>query len=247
METRFDKPLDLNEWEDADDLNGRAIGTRVRRSVLKPRMVEECGDSCGGGGGSTQTPGYYMTFSRIVDRYEPWTKGDPEIELHFHGPTDAGNSQYGADLSCSGEYALPEKTFNQDNAFWNGSVLLFNQSEADAFAAQFPDGHHVIAWEDDDTACLIKSDKESLSEILITAAGAVGGAALKTGGIPGGLPFAVGIFLATIFQDANWLLSNDDILGVYVPASARGDSWSDANYTLERNGQINGRAMIVKR
>lgn len=181
METHFDKPLNMSEWTNEDDLDGKAIGTLIRRSELKPRMIveeEECGSGCGGGG-SSQTPGYYMTFSRIVDRGEPWTKGDPEIEIHFHGPTDAGNSQYGADLSCSGEHALPEKTFDQNNAFWNGSVLLFTQSEEDAFAAQFPDGHHVIAWEDDDTACLIKTDQESLSQVLINAAAAAGGAALK--------------------------------------------------------------------
>lgn len=57
----------------------------------------------------------------------------------------------------------------------------------------------------------------------------------------------MGTFLATVFEDASWLLSNDDILGVYVPASANGDSWSDANYTLVRNGEINGRAMFVQR
>jgi hypothetical protein len=248
VETRFDQPLNMSEWRNDNDLNGAAIGTLVRRRELTPRMMEECGESCGGGGGSYgyETPGYYMTFSRIVDDGEPWTKGDPEIEIHFHGPTEEGNTQYGADLSCSGEHALPEKTFDQNDAFWNGSVLLFSQTQEDEFASRFTEGHHVIAWEDDDTPCVIKQDHQTVIGVLAEAAAAAGGAALKKVGVGGAtIPLMLGTFLATALQDANWLLSNDDILGVYVPAPI--GTWSDANYTLMKGSTVNGRARFVQK
>ncbi len=188
-----------------------------------------------------------MTFSRIVDMSEDWTRGDPEIEVHVHGPVSTGDAQYGADLACSGEHALPERTFDQNTGFWNGSVLLWSTAQADNFNAQFGDGHHVLFWEDDDTACTIKLNHNTVFNMLMQTAAAVGGAALKKVGVGGGVgvTLVAATFLATAFQNASWLLSDDDFLGALVTESSHGDYWADANYTLLKGSTVNGRANII--
>ena len=249
VETRFDKPLNMSEWKNQDDQNGQSIGTLAPFNPKTKNLIA-CGDECGGGSGSYgyKPAGFYMLFSRLVDMGEPWTKGNPEIEVHVHGPTSPYNNQYGADLACSGQHALPERTFDQNNSFWNGEVLIWLQSEADNFNAQFPDGHHILFWEDDDTACRLKYDKPVLRDALSATLAVVGGAALKAGGFGGlSIPFVLASFLASDLFSADWLTSNDDYLGALVPASAHNDSWSDANYTLMKGSSVNGRAMIIVR
>ena len=248
IETRFDKPLNMAEWRNQDDLEGRAIGT-LAPSTLKPKKLIACGDECGGGGSYEYQPaGFWMTFSRLVNMGEPWTKGNPEIEVHVHGPTSQSNNQYGADLTCSGEHALPQRTFDQNSSFWNGDVLIWLQSEAENFNAQFPNGHHILFWEDDDTACSLKVDRQVVRSALSVTASIIGGAALKAGGFGGlSIPFILTSFLAADLFSADWLASNDDYLGALVPASSHNDSWTDANYTLMKGGDVNGRAMIIVR
>ena len=247
VETSFDNPLSLAEWRNQDDQNGKAIGTLVR-SNIKPNNLIECGDECGSGSGSYgyQTAGFWMLFSRLVDKGEPWTKGNPEIEVHVHGPVSQSSNQYGADLACSGEHAVPERTFDQNDSFWRGDVLIWSQTEADNFNAQFPNGHHILFWEDDDTACSLKYDRQVVRSAIAATFSVVGGAALKAGGFGAlSIPFILASFLASDLFSADWLASNDDYLGALVPASSHNDSWSDANYTLMKGGDVNGRAMII--
>lgn len=247
VETSFDKPLNMAEWKNQDDQEGRAVGTLVP-SNIKPKKLISCGEECGGGSGSYayQTAGFWMIFSRLVDTGEPWTKGNPEIEVHVHGPTSQSNNQYGADLACSGEHALPERSFDQNNSFWNGDVLIWSRAEADNFNAQFPDGHHILFWEDDDTACRLKYDRPVVRSALAATFSIIGGAALKAGGFGAlSIPFIIASFLASDLFSADWLASNDDYLGALVPAFSHGDSWSDANYTLMKGADVNGRAMII--
>ena len=250
VETRFDKPLNMSEWKNQDDQNGQSIGTLAPFNPKTKNLIA-CGEECGGGGSGSygyQTPGFRMIFSRLVNTGEPWTKGNPEIEVHVHGPTSANNSQYGADLACSGEHALPERTFDQNSGFWNGEVLIWSKTESENFDAQFPDGHHILVWEDDDTACQLKYDRPVLRQFLAATASAVGGVALKSGLIgPLSIPLILGTFLASDFFSADWLVTNDDYLGGFIPAYVRGDPWSDANYTLMKGADVNGRAMLIFR
>jgi hypothetical protein len=106
VETRFDEPMPAAGSKNVRDQGGNAIGT-LEPMVLRGSSLIACDETCsgGGGGGSTTTsvpPGLYLEFSRILDMKEPWVRGDPEIEVHIHGPTQAGEPRYGADLSCSG-------------------------------------------------------------------------------------------------------------------------------------------------
>lgn len=242
-ETRFDQPLNMLEWKNEDDQNGQAIGTLVSRRLLRPLV--ECGDNCGGGGGyGYKPPGFYMTSSHISDLHEPWTKGNPEIEVHVHGPTDVNNSQYGSDLSCSGEHALPERTFDQNDPTWNGDVLIWTEQQNTDFNALFSEGYHVLFWEDDDTACEIKTDTQVLRGALTATASLLGGVALKVAaGGPVGALWVLGTLLANEFWNASWLLTNDDFVGALVPGSDQ----SGYNYSIYDGTNLNGWAAIIVR
>jgi len=85
-----------------------------------------------------------------------------------------------------------------------------------------------------------------MAAITATAA-AVGGAALKAGWGPQGWGLIIASFLASAYNQASWLFSNDDFLGVLVPAANHGDYWYDANYTLLKGNTVNGRASIVSK
>ena len=260
VETRFNEPLDANRSQNINSRGGRAIGTMVscaedpgactgtsaKRNLGISKVIDcgFCGDS---GGSSYGTPGFYMTFSRLVDMGESWIKGSPEIEVHVQGQTSASYPIYGEDLACSGEQSLLERRFNQDGVFWNGSVLIWSQTQASTYSAQFPNGYHVMFWEDDDTACALKFDKNSLAMALTATATAVGGAALKGGWTPIGWGLIIASFLANAYSSANWLTTNDDFLGVLVPAASHGDQWYDANFTLLKGTAVNGRSYISSR
>jgi hypothetical protein len=253
VETRFDEPVDSKNSININDQGGRSIGTLrqcgedgvqcapSRLVSKKPSAIVECGDSCGGGGGGYVTPGYYMTFSRVVDAKEYWWKGEPEIEVHVHGPQSAGNSQYGADLACSGEHALSERYFDQNTGFWNGSVLIVTKAQ-DAEITQISDGYHIIFWEDDSTPCQLKTNVNSAANTVAAVAAAIGTAALKAAKW-GGWPLVGAAFLASVFPSNDWLFGNDDIIGDLVVSSS---GWADgSNYTIMDGPTINGRVKLV--
>ncbi|MCC6930143.1 MAG: hypothetical protein IT359_14255 [Gemmatimonadaceae bacterium] len=204
---------------------------------------------CGGGGGGNSTfpAGLYITFQRLVDKGEPWTLGAPEIEVHIHGPQTSSAPQYGADLACSGDRVGFPRGFNQDDAFWNGEALLFDQSQINAYNAIQSNGFNVSVWEDDNTVCQIKKEDFNLAGRLSTIASAAGGyvAVSAATGI-GPTVIAAATFLGSVYSSLTFLWTNDDFLGTYVNASAVGLSYSDANHVLYIDGgQINGRAMLI--
>ena len=257
QETDFDQPADSKKSINVDDQNGRTIGTLVscndpgnpcksRSAVqsMKPSSFVACGETCGGGGGGGGygTPGYYMTFSRIIDAKEPWWKGEPEIEVHVHAPPSAGYSQYGADLACSGEHVFnSERFFNQDDKFWNGSVLIIDKATDQIIVSQRSDGYHVIFWEDDSSPCQLKFNVDVVSNSVFAVVTAFGTAALKGGGL-GTIGLVAGAFLAGSWQNKDWILGNDDLIGVLVPSTTYWDDGS--NYTIMLGSSVNGRVRI---
>jgi hypothetical protein len=183
-----------------------------------------------------------------MDMKEPWFRGDPEIEVHIHGPTDPGNPRYGADLSCSGEHSYDRrKVFDQNGAFFNDRVLLYSAEEVSAYTAKFNDGFHVFFWEDDNEPCLIKLDNNVMLGLVKSAATAFTTVAIKL--IPGApLPLVVGVFIAAFFADSGpWLLTNDDFLGVAIDQASAGYYYPDNTHVIMDGTTFNGRATIVYR
>jgi len=248
-ETRFDQPATAG-MVNVGDLNGAAIGTLV------PAGFQPLGINCldcpvlDGGVYGPSAPtipaGLYLEFSRILDVHEPWTRGSPEIEVHIQGPTDQGNPKMGDDLSCSGEHAYDyRKAFNQDGGFWTGRVMLFSADETARFASQFTDGFHVMFWEDDDTACVLKLDNDVLIQLLKATASA-GSVAVKV--IPIQWRLVAAAFIAGVFSNpGEWLRTNDDFVGVAAPKEEFGYNYPENTHVIMEGTKLNGRATIVYR
>ena len=251
VETRFDQPMAAAASKNVRDNGGNAIGT-LERMVPNGSSLISCGETCGGGGGGSTTPpvppGLYLEFSRILDMKEPWTRGDPEIEVHIQGPRDAGSPTSGIDLSCSGEHANQyAKVFNQDNGFWEGRVMLFSRDETNAFIAKFSQGFHVLFWEDDNEPCILKLDSNTLVGVLTSTATATSTVAIKV--LPGATPGIIAaVFLGSFFASAgDWLLTNDDFVGAAVDQAAAGYYYPGNTHVIMDGTTLNGRATIVYR
>jgi len=250
VETRFDQPMTPAASRNVRDLSGTAIGT-LEPMAPKGSSLIACGETCDGGGGSISSsipPGLYLEFSRILDMKEEWFRGDPEIEVHIMGPTDAANPRYGADLSCSGEHPYDfRKVFDQNTGFWEGQVMLFSAEETVAFADKFNQGFHVLFWEDDNVPCVLKLDTNSLVELLKSTANAFSTVAIKV--FPRASPLVMaGVFLGTLFSNAGtWLLTNDDFLGAAVDQASAGYAYPGNTHVIMNGTTLNWRATIVYR
>jgi hypothetical protein len=252
VETRFDQPLPSGS-KNVGDQSGNAIGT-LEPMAIKGSSLIACGAECGGGGGGSGgsapsiAPGIYMEFSRILDLKEPWTRGEPEIEVHIQGPTSTSAPRAGEDLSCSGEHAYQyPKVFNQDNGFWEGRVMLFSRDETNAFISKFNQGFHVLFWEDDNDPCTLKLDSNALIGILTSTATATVTVAIKV--LPGSNPYLVAaVFFGTFFASAgDWLLTNDDFVGAAVDQASAGYYYPGNTHVIMDGTRLNGRATIVYR
>jgi hypothetical protein len=192
-------------------------------------------------------PGLYLEFSRILDFKEPWFRGDPELEVHIQGPTDLGNPRFGADLSCSGEHAYyPQKVFDQNSAFWTGKVQLFSAAEAQAYASKFHDGFNIMFWEDDNGECTVKTDINQLKASL--EASGRGGVALATQLLKGvSWYITAGIFVLSAVQSSDWLLTNDDFLGIAVWQANLDMAYENTTHVIMDGATLNGRAQIYWR
>jgi hypothetical protein len=252
VETRFDKPMSPGASRNVRDQGGNAIGT-LEPIELRTSSLIACNETCDGGGGSGSTgstiePGLYLEFSRILDAKEPWFRGEPEIEVHVHGPTSGASPTYGEDLSCAGEQAYEQRRkFNQDGGFWEGRVMLFSADQTIAYTSKFTEGFHVFFWEDDNEPCILKLDNNVLMDLVHSAASAFSMIAIKL--IPKAPPWLVaGAFVATLFADSgSWLLTNDDFLGIAVAQEQAGYAYPGNTHVIMDGTTLNGRATIVYR
>jgi len=134
--------------------------------------VENCtppgGSGSGGTGGlvvSGPTPGLYLTYSHFTQKFEGWLKGDPEFEFHILG--QAGTTDSLTDYQCAGEHAPAGYVFDQNDLDWSGSVMLFSQTQLDAYRAAHPgQAFRVVAVEDDNEACVIRVGDNSVTELF---------------------------------------------------------------------------------
>jgi len=138
----------------------------------KPSALIACLEYCGGGGGGgggvsppppPPPPGLYMTKAHFVEDFEGWLKGSPEFEVHILGQKGQSDSLY----QCAGEKQPGTYYFDQNDLDWSGSVMLFSQSQLDAYNAAHPGQNvRVFVVEDDDTACEIKANRDNLGNLF---------------------------------------------------------------------------------
>ena len=115
----------------------------------------------------TPPPGLYMTYAHFVQDFEGWFKGSPEFEIHILG--QAGTSDSLTDYQCAGEPAGGYYRFDQNSLDWSGQVLLFSQTQLNAYKTTHPNQNfRIIALEDDDTGCRIKFDANRFTNLQNT-------------------------------------------------------------------------------
>jgi hypothetical protein len=126
-------------------------------------------------------------------------------------------------------------------------VLLFSPEETDAYVAKFTEGFHVLFWEDDNDSCAVRLDTNSLVALLQSTAGSFSTVAIKL--LPKATwPVVAGAFVATFFANAgDWLLTNDDFLGVAVDQTSAGYNYPTNTHVIMDGTALNGRATIVYR
>jgi hypothetical protein len=215
------------------------IGT-VMRAECNPE-VTECGFG-GGGGGVPPTPsraGIYMSYAEFNDLHEPWTKGEPEIEVMAIGPNPLSNTSRLA--ACSNEVGLGRRFYDQDHTQWYGDldtddqkdVLIVDSVQLAAIYNQYPsstpeDERQVMVqwWEDDTERCFIYEDAYSnvdnyLGNILF--GGLTAGIGIKC--VIVGCPWGYAILMLQVGTGLFYFLDrlfagNDDFIGMAVGAAS---------------------------
>lgn len=206
-----------------------------------------CLSDCGGGGWvpPTTTPGLYMTKAHFVDDFEGWLKGAPEFEVHILGQKGATDSLTA--YQCAGGQAAGPYYFDQNGKDWTGSVLLFSGTQIASYNAAHPNQNfRVFFVEDDDTACLIKANKDLMGELLKAVDGAAKALAagndssnkyVKAFKRASGLQKAWSS-LASFIKTNDELVGNaveDDVVGVFYP----GYTWIVKGNSNVTNGWVN--------
>jgi hypothetical protein len=111
---------------------------------------ELCGDGGGGGGsggGDTAPPDIYpymyATSIHLDDLHEPWTRGDPEIEIHLTGSTI--DHSHPTSYACAGEYQSGARYFNMDDHDWSGSVQIASFHDVESVPVAYRDSIMTFA------------------------------------------------------------------------------------------------------
>jgi hypothetical protein len=188
----------------------------------------------GGGGGAFTPPGLYMMNSHLVETFESWTKGSPEIEVHMLGQAGASDSL--TTYSCAAEPSAGYYYFDQNGLDWSGNVLLMNQTQLDNYKRAHPNQNlRVFLVEDDDTPCQIKVDPARFTTLVKTVESAYPK-------FTGGRDTTSGIL--RIWRQANalqrllkalasFIRTNDELIGNAVASTVVGESYPNANWIVK--------------
>jgi hypothetical protein len=201
--------------------------------------------TCGGGGSGGGTanpgppPGLYLTYSHFVQDFEGWLKGSPEFEFHVLG--QAGTSDSLRDYQCAGHAAGGYYHFDQNELNWNGSVLLFNQSQLNSYKTAHPNQNfRIIALEDDDTGCAIKFDGDRFRRMvgaIQTAYPNLTGSKDTASSISKWVKRANALqkILSAVYS---FLTSQDDLIGNAIEDVVVGVSYPGANWIIKGDNNV---------
>jgi hypothetical protein len=200
-----------------------------------------------GGGVSTPPQGLYMTNSHLIETFESWTKGSPEIEVHMLGQAGASDSL--TTYSCAAEPSAGYYYFDQNGLDWSGNVLLMNQTQLDSYKRLHPSQNlRVFLVEDDDTPCQIRVDPARFTSLVKTVEASYPK-------LTGGRDSTSGIL--RIWKQANaiqrilkalasFIKTNDELIGNAVASSVAGESYPNANWVVKGDAnRTNGWVRLV--
>lgn len=198
----------------------------------------------GTGGGAVVIHGLYMNYVQFSGTFEGWLKGDPEFELHILGPNATGDNKTYHTLWCVGEHG--DSYWDLNGTTWTGDLMLYSQTQLNAFHAKYPDQNFsILALEDDDTSCQVKVDNANMGA-FVTAVNNFSSqykGAKDNIGLNGATISAVKALWSLIAEAINWIKSNDDLIGVAIANSVTGythpsANWAFIGYDQARQGWI---------
>ena len=181
--------------------------------------------------GVTSLPALHMTYFNVNKDFEGWLKGAPEYEIHVMGPATSTDTSHYRSLYCIGEHA--RTYWNNDNDSWSGDVVLMSADEMAAFHTVFPNNNYsILALEDDDTACEIKTDNDYAAAFVnaISVFSKNYKAAKDSLGVNGRTLNAARAFWSLVQAVASMIKTNDDLIGVAIANSTTGLSSPNANW-----------------
>jgi hypothetical protein len=189
------------------------------------------------GGGSTPPAGLYMTNSHLVESFESWVKGAPEIEVHMLG--QSGSSDSLTSYACAGGASAGYYRFDQNELDWSGNVLLISQTQLNSYRAAHPkQSFRVFFVEDDDTPCQIKTDPARFSK-LVRAVEAVyptfTGGRDSTFGI-GRLWKRAHAIQQILKALASLIKTDDELIGNALESAVAGEAYPNSNWVIKGDG-----------
>lgn len=209
----------------------------------RPSLALSCYDICGGTGeggtggnpGAPVYSGLVMVQSHFDDDYESWFKGKPEFEYHVYGEDGNGSA---VQLACTGEKAGRPYNYDQNDLDWTGVTTLLSEGERQAYERQHPGAPvRIVAYEDDDEACVPHLDSNRLAQVLAAI-----DAAYKNYTSGKILPWYVrGVKAAPSVFDLfaalrSLITTGDDFVGNAVDISIAGRAPDGANFLLKNDG-----------
>jgi hypothetical protein len=200
------------------------------------------------GGNSGPPAGLYMTNSHLVETFESWVKGAPEIEVHMLG--QAGSSDSLTTYSCAAGTASGYYRFDQNSLDWSGSVLLINQTQLNTYKSAHPGQNmRVFVVEDDDTSCQIKTDPARFSNLVKAVEAAypmLAGGRDSVGGSLQKIWKRANAIQRLIKALASLIKTNDELVGNAVESTVVGESYPNGNWIIKGdNNKTNGWIKLV--
>lgn len=212
----------------------------------RPALAATCVDLCpGDDGGSTSggstanasspTAGLYVTTSHFEESFEGWLKGAPEYEYHVYGLGATGDTEQ---LSCTGEKTGWPYFYDQNGPDWRGSAMLLSEGERQRYEAAHPGAPvRIVAYEDDDGACIPRFDGNRVGQLIAAVDAAY--RSVTSGKVEPWLirgvraaPSAFNLFSAI----RNILTTGDDLIGNAVETTVAGYAPGGANWVLKSEG-----------
>jgi hypothetical protein len=225
--------------------------------------VEPCVPDSGGSGGGTGTgtggnsggpavapppAGIYLLKTHFTSTFEGWLKGDPEFEFHILG--QSGTTDSLTDYQCAGEKKPSPYYFDQNGTDWNGRVMLFNGLQLSSYKAQHPDqAVRIFAVEDDNEACVIRTDQSSFWATLSAASKLYKDAT----GVIDTFNLSKTLIMKTDLQKfwtlfSNLILTNDELPGTAIKDSTALEFHSGYNFVIKGKDNVtNGWAQLEVR
>lgn len=132
------------------DANGRAYGRAAAGNGLRTNVaVSGVGPRLGMNPDGSWT-GLWVNEVHTSQEYEPWTKGDPEFEMHLDNATTRERR-----VCAEEDNSIEPYRFNMDGTNYYNAFLIADETE-------LPQGQPftIYLYEDDDTRCVVKDDKD---------------------------------------------------------------------------------------